>query len=184
MGQKKVIENLFFLARKFLIRTPMRRDLWDIIHLIVFFYTDSPDVWEFMLQFLVLDAFSFVCMVRYGRPTVFVRLCKFHTTIEDPVLCHATVVSSKNINEAEEFRCLRVVLYYWIVCSMYCIHIPYNNDVTHNTSRRTAAGRLFAPTYNRGVVQHGSSIVSDLHDYTNAARRSHVPCKPYCASGP
>ena len=48
------------------------------------------------LHVFVLDALPIVCMVRCGRPAVFVWLCKLHM-IEDHVLCHATVVSSTNI---------------------------------------------------------------------------------------
>ena len=59
----------------------------------------------------------YVCMVRCGRPAVFVWLCKLHT-IGDHVLCHATVVSSTNIFKAEESRRLHVVIY-WRVCSSY-----------------------------------------------------------------
>ena len=105
----------------------------------------------------------YVCMVRCGRPAVFVWLCKLHT-IEYHVMCHATVVvSSTNVFKVEESRRLHVVLYTGE--SVPCIHsllyvLDNNNAVTHNTSsRRTAAGRLTALlvyiyTYNRGVVQH------------------------------
>ena len=49
------------------------------------------------------DALPYVCMVRCGRPAVFVWLSNLYT-IEDHVLCHATVVSSTNIIKAEESR--------------------------------------------------------------------------------
>ena len=84
MEHKKVIGNLFFLTRKFLMRTPMRRGLWErkkhdkkISILTVLM---SGSLW----LLFVLDALPYVCMVRYGRPAVFVWLCKLHT-IEDHV---------------------------------------------------------------------------------------------------
>ena len=51
----------------------------------------SGSLW---LHFFVSDALPnwYVCMVRCDRPPVFVWLCKIHT-IEDYVMCHATVVS-------------------------------------------------------------------------------------------
>ena len=81
-------------------------------------------------------------MVRCGRPAVFVWFCKLRT-IEDHVLCHATVVSSIKSKP----RNLGVCTLYTIGESVQCIHsLLYILDdaVTINTSRRTAAGRLVA----------------------------------------
>ena len=99
-------------------RTPIRHELWD---------TKKHDPktlmlsvllsWEFMVPFFVLDALPHACMVRCGRPAVFVWLCKLHT-IEDRVLCHATVISSTYLLKAEESWRLHVVLY-CRVCSIY-----------------------------------------------------------------
>ena len=123
----------------------------------------------------MLEALPYVCMVRCGRPAVFVWLCKLHT-IKDYVLCHATVISSTHIIKAEEFRRRHAVLF-WKVCSMYeqspvCLD---NDAVTHNTSRRTAAaGRFIAFLVHllTTVVWYSTwSIVSDLHNHANAARR-------------
>ena len=88
MDQKESVRKTFFLTRKFLMRTPMRRDSWDRKNMIENIYADSPDVWEFMALFFVSDAlpYWYVCIVRCGRPAVFVWLCKLHK-IEDHVLC-------------------------------------------------------------------------------------------------
>ena len=102
----------------------MRRDLQEK-HDRKILITDSPDVWELYGSiFFMLD--WYVCMVRCGRPAVFVWLCKLHT-IEDHPLCLATVVSSTNILKDEESRCLHVVLF-WRVCSMYTRSTAYVLD--------------------------------------------------------
>ena len=67
-------------------------------------------------------------------------------TIEEHVLCHATVVRSRNITKP---RNLGVCTFYSIGECVHCIHsLLYRyvlaNAVTHNTSRRAAAGRLIA----------------------------------------
>ena len=48
-------------------------------------------------------------MVRCGRPPVLVWLCKLHT-IEDHVLCHATVVSSTNLLTMFDYTCYFVTV--------------------------------------------------------------------------
>ena len=62
--------------------------------------------------------------------------------------------------------------------SIQCIHsllYALNNAVTHNTSRRTAIGRLIALLVHllTTVAWYStwSSIVSDLHNHTNTALR-------------
>ena len=62
--------------------------------------------------------------------------------------------------------------------SVQSIHSPLyvlDNAATHNTSRRTAGGRLIALLVHllETVAWYStySSIVSDLHNHTNAARR-------------
>ena len=51
----------------------------------------------------------YVCMVRCGRPGVFMRLCMLHT-IKDYILCDATVESRTNLLKAP--RNLGVCTYY------------------------------------------------------------------------
>ena len=73
-----------------------------------------------------------------------------------------------------------------IICTLYstgesvqCIHsllyVLDNNAVTHNTSRRTAAGRLIALLVHLLTTvawyTTRSSTVSDLHNHTNEALR-------------
>ena len=74
MGPKKNDRKTFFLTRKFLMKTPMRRDLLDkkkhdrkILILKVLISGSLCSI------FLVQDALPYVCMVRCGRPTVFIR---------------------------------------------------------------------------------------------------------------
>ena len=172
----KKSDRFFFSDKKISCRTPMRRGLWDRKNMTENINADSPDVWEFMAPFFLSDAlpYWYVCMVRCGQPAVFVGLCKLHT-IDDHVLCHATVVvSGTDVFEAEESRRLHVIIL-WRVCSMYTQSVVLDNTVTHNTSRRTAAGRLIALLVHLWTTLASystwSSIVSDLHNHTNAALR-------------
>ena len=113
-------------------------------------------------------------------------LCKLHT-IEDHVLCHATVMSSTNIIKADESRRLHVLLH-WRACSMYTQSLRYvlDNTVTRNTSRRTAAGRLKALcTYLqpwRGTARGLRSFRTCTTTRMQLEDRN-VPCKQYCAGG-
>ena len=125
------------------------------------------------LHFFVGSALSYwyVCMVRCGRPAVFVWLYKLHT-IGDHVLSHATVVCSTNVFKAG------VCTLYSTGESVQCIHsllYVLDNAVTHNTSRRTAASRFVALLVHllTTVAWYStwSSIVSNLHNHTNAALR-------------
>ena len=115
----------------------------------------------------------YVCMVRCDRPAVFVWLYKLHT-IGDHVLCHATVVWSTNV-----FKAGVCTLLYSTGESVQCIHsllYVLDNAVTHNTSRRTAAGSLIALLVHllTTVAWYStwSSIVSDSYSHANAALRS------------
>ena len=60
--------------------------------------------------FLCWMPLPYVCMVRCGRSTVFEYLCKLHT-IDNHVLCHATVVSidGADLVKVEESRRLHVL---------------------------------------------------------------------------
>ena len=130
------------------------------------------------LHFIVLDALQYwyVWMVRCGRPAVFVWLCKLRTIEGHVLLCYAMVVSSTNIFKVKESQRLHVVLFCRVrsmytqstVCFRQCCH-------PQNTSRRTAAGRFVALLVHllTTVAWYStwSSIVSDLHNHTNAARR-------------
>ena len=119
----------------------------------------------------------YVCVARCSRPAVFIWLCKFHT-IEDHVLCHATVVSitNKRIQNRGKSASARCTIL--LESSVQCIHsllYVLDNAVTHNTSRRPAAGRLIALLVHlltaMAWYSTWSSIVSNLHNHPNAALR-------------
>ena len=74
--------------------------------------------------FFMLDVLPYVCMVRCGRPAVFMGLCKLRA-IDDHVQCHATVVSSTNLLKADESWRLRVLQLYSIGEPVQCIHTNY-----------------------------------------------------------
>ena len=77
------------------------------------------------------------------QPAVLMWLCKLHM-IEGHVLCYyATVVSSTNLLKAEEFRRLHVESLFKMY-TVYLLYVLDNLAATHNTSRRTAAGRPIA----------------------------------------
>ena len=87
--ERGVRENSFFLFRCLQARFVGQKKTW-----LKNIDTDSLHVWEFMAPFFfVLDAlpYWFVSMLPCGRPTIFVWPYKL-PTIEDHVLCHATVV--------------------------------------------------------------------------------------------
>ena len=77
----------------------MRRE--NMFQTCFFCDTDISDVESFVAPFFfVLGALPYVCMVWCGRPAAFMWLCK-PRTIEDHVLCHATVVSSTNLLKSQ-----------------------------------------------------------------------------------
>ena len=146
----------------------------------------SGSVW---LHFFVLDALPCVCMVRCGRPAVFVWLCKLHNMIGDRVLYHATVVSSTNLIITEESRRLHVVLYG--VCSLHtpsplCFKIIMLTSTTPREGLPRVGSLPCAPvnTYSRVVVQH--VVLRSFRACTTSTRMQlegrSVPCKQYCAS--
>ena len=148
----------------------MRRDLLDRKKhdrkVLVLAVLMSESLW---LHFFVSDALPYwcVCMVRRGRPAVFVWLCKLHT-VEDHVL-YRKCFQSRGISASARCTLLESLF------NVYTLLYVLDSAVTHNTSRRTAAGRLIALLVHllTTVAWYSmwSSIVSDLHNHTNAAQR-------------
>ena len=112
---------------------------------------------------------------------------KLHT-IEDHVMCHATVESSTNLLKAE------ICTYYLYSCTLlerlfnvYRLLYVLNRAATHNTSRRTAAGRLIAlyiyvqPWY--GTARGLRSFRACTPTRMQPVGRD-VPCKQRCTSDP
>ena len=77
------------------------------------------------LNFLVLDALPYQGIGLHGtvRPTGCIRhvVLQKLDTIEDNVLCHATVVSNTHLLKAEEFRRLDVLQLFYSIYTVYCL---------------------------------------------------------------
>ena len=122
------------------------------------------------------------------RPASYICVVEYAHTIEDHIPCHATVVCSTNLLKAEESQRLDDVL--CIGESVQCMHrllyVLDNNAAPHNTSRRTAAGRLIALcTYlelwrgtARGLRWFRTCTIRRMQ-----LKGRNVPCKQYCTRG-